>query len=138
MAQSGAGRLVGSFMDPGDVRSTDDVEFKWGIYSAGERREDWFEHEDRTTVLVLVSGRFHIDLDVGSAVLYEQGDYAIWGPGIETPLAGRGRLGRDHHPLAWLNLGDVRPRRSAGQPTKSLGRANVNVRHGFHRRPLRL
>jgi uncharacterized cupin superfamily protein len=76
------GWLVGSFMDPGDVRSTEDVEVKWGIYSAGERREDWFEPEDRTTVLVLVSGRFHIDLDVGSAVLYEQGDYAIWGPGI--------------------------------------------------------
>jgi hypothetical protein len=76
------GWLVGAFMDAGDVRMSTDVEIKWGIHPAGDWRETWFEQEDRTTVLMLVSGRFRIDLSVGSALLYEQGDYATWGPGI--------------------------------------------------------
>jgi hypothetical protein len=76
------GWLVGAFMDLDDVRRTNDVEVKWGTHSAGERREDWFEHEVRTTVLILVSGRFRIDLSVGTALLTETGDYAAWGPGI--------------------------------------------------------
>jgi quercetin dioxygenase-like cupin family protein len=76
------GWLVGPLMDPGSVRTTEAVEIQWGIHSAGERREEWFEPEEHTTVVLLVSGRFHVDLDVGSAVLYEQGDYAMWGPGI--------------------------------------------------------
>ena len=37
--------------------------------------------ETRTTVLLLVSGRFRLDLSVESYIL-EQGDYAMWGPGI--------------------------------------------------------
>jgi hypothetical protein len=76
------GWLVGAFMDAADVRMSKEVEVKWGIHPAGDRREAWFEQEDRTTVLMLVSGRFRIDLPVGTALLYEQGDYAAWGPGI--------------------------------------------------------
>jgi hypothetical protein len=76
------GWVVGAFGEPDDVRGTNDVEIKWGIHSAGDRREAWFEQETRTTVLLLVSGRFRIDLEVGTAVLAEPGDYAIWGPGI--------------------------------------------------------
>jgi hypothetical protein len=76
------GWLIGEFMEPDDVRTSNDVEIKWGVHEAGERREEWFEEETRTTVLLLVSGRFRIDLAVGTAVLAEQGDYAIWGPGI--------------------------------------------------------
>ena len=37
----------------------------------------------RTTLLLLVSGRFRIDLSVGSFVLENEGDYALWGPGID-------------------------------------------------------
>ncbi len=74
--------MVGPFMDADDVRLTEDVEINWSSYPAGERRESWFEEEDRTTIIVLISGRFEIDLSVGTAVLAEQGDYAIWGPGL--------------------------------------------------------
>jgi hypothetical protein len=77
------GWLVGAFMDPDDVRWSEDVEIKWGLHSAGERREDWFEDERRTTVVILVRGRFHLDLSVGTALLSEPGDYAMWGPGIK-------------------------------------------------------
>jgi hypothetical protein len=76
------GWLVGAFMEPGDVRRSTDVEIKWGVHTGGERREAWFEDETRTTIVLLVSGRFRIDLAVGSAILSEQGDYAMWGPGI--------------------------------------------------------
>jgi hypothetical protein len=71
------GWLVGAFMDADDIRMSKDVEIKWGVHPAGDRREAWFDHEDRTTVLMLVSGRFRIDLSVGTAILEEQGDYAI-------------------------------------------------------------
>jgi hypothetical protein len=80
-AERGGG-LVGPFMDADDVRMTNDLEIKWEVHTAGERREAWFEREDRTTILLLVSGRFQIDLSVGTALLAEAGDYATWGPGI--------------------------------------------------------
>ena len=76
------GWLVGPSLDPADVRMTAAVDFKWGVHGAGERREAWFEEERRTTLLVLISGRFHVELPVGNAILSEQGDYAIWGPGM--------------------------------------------------------
>jgi quercetin dioxygenase-like cupin family protein len=38
--------------------------------------------EQRTTLLLLVSGRFRIDLSVGSFILESEGDYALWGPGV--------------------------------------------------------
>lgn len=52
-------------MDDGDVRRTKDVEIKWGVHPAGEQRASWYDHEDRTTILVLISGRFRIDLSIG-------------------------------------------------------------------------
>ena len=54
----------------------------WCSARRGNRRENWFDQEDRTTVLILISGRFRIDLSVGTAILTQQGDYAMWGPGI--------------------------------------------------------
>jgi hypothetical protein len=76
------GWVVGPFIEPGDVRMSNDVEIKWGTHPAGDRRENWFEEETRTTVLLLISGRFRIDLPVGAALLGEPGDYAMWGPGM--------------------------------------------------------
>jgi quercetin dioxygenase-like cupin family protein len=76
------GRLVGAFLDPSDVRTTEAVEITWGVHAAGERREAWFEDESQTTLLVLIHGRFEVELPVGNAVLSENGDYAIWGPGM--------------------------------------------------------
>jgi quercetin dioxygenase-like cupin family protein len=34
-------------------------------------------------MLLLVTGRFRLDLDGGSVTLARQGDYVIWGPGID-------------------------------------------------------
>jgi quercetin dioxygenase-like cupin family protein len=78
------GWLIGHFIDRSDgVRASEAVEIKWGIHPAGEGRDAWQTDEQRTTVLLLVKGRFRLDLSVGSFVLQNEGDYAVWGPGID-------------------------------------------------------
>jgi quercetin dioxygenase-like cupin family protein len=69
-------------MDFGDVRQSGAVEIKWGIHASGEERADWQGDESRTTVLLLVKGRFRVNLSVDRLVLEQEGDYAMWGPGI--------------------------------------------------------
>ncbi len=77
------GWIVGHFMNgDDDVRQSEGVEIKWGIHASGEERADWQADETRTTVLLLVKGRFRVDLSVDSLVLEQEGDYAMWGPGI--------------------------------------------------------
>ncbi len=76
------GWFVGHFMPDGDVRRSGDVEIKWGVHPAGEERTQWQEEETRTTVLLLVEGRWRIELPGASHVLERPGDYAMWGPGV--------------------------------------------------------
>lgn len=77
------GWLLGHFISPTDpVRTTNDLEVKWGIHPAGQRRDNWTDGETRSTLLLLVSGRFRLDLTTASTVLERQGDYVTWGPGI--------------------------------------------------------
>lgn len=80
-AGSHRGWFVGHFMDD-DARRSDDVEIKWGVHAAGEKRADHQVDEHRTTVLLLVRGRFRIDLSAGSHVLEREGDYVVWTAGI--------------------------------------------------------
>ncbi len=78
------GWLLGHFIDPSEgVRSSQDVEVKWGVHPAGEKRAQWTADEQRTTMVLLVSGNFRIDLTEASITLEKQGDYAVWGPGID-------------------------------------------------------
>ncbi len=78
------GWLLGHFMDPAEgVRSTRDVEVKWGVHPAGEQRAGWSTDEHRTTLLLLVQGRFRLELSEGTVTLERQGDYVVWGPGID-------------------------------------------------------
>jgi quercetin dioxygenase-like cupin family protein len=79
------GWLLGHFIDSttGGVRSTQALEVKWGIHPAGDTRPEWTVGDSRTTLLILISGRWRLDLSVGTAMLERQGDYAVWGPGID-------------------------------------------------------
>jgi quercetin dioxygenase-like cupin family protein len=78
------GWILGHFIDSDEgVRSTKDVEVKWGIHPAGEKRTEWTSDDHRTTMVLLVSGNFHVHLTTGQAQLIRQGDYAVWGPGID-------------------------------------------------------
>ncbi|AGL18654.1 hypothetical protein [Actinoplanes sp. N902-109] len=75
------GWLLGHFMPPGNLLHSTDVEVKWGVHPAGERRAAWATRETRTALLVLIRGSFDIELRDRTVLLREPGDYVVWGPG---------------------------------------------------------
>jgi hypothetical protein len=77
------GWLLGHFLPPGDPRHSADVEIKWGRHPKGDRRARWVTGERRTALLVLIRGRFHVELPDRTAVLAEPGDYVLWGQGVD-------------------------------------------------------
>ena len=77
-ASDNKGWLLGHFKAPDDVRHSEDVEIKWGIHPRGDERPEWVAAEQRTAMLLLVSGRFHVELPGRSILLAEQGDYLVF------------------------------------------------------------
>lgn len=77
------GWLLGHFKPPGDPRHSDAVEIKWGVHPAGDERAQWATGETRTALLVLISGRFRVELPGRSVLLSEPGDYVVWGKGVD-------------------------------------------------------
>jgi hypothetical protein len=71
------GWLLGHFMPAGDIRNSADVEIKWGVHPKGEERAQWVTTEERTSLHVLISGRFRIEVPGRSVLLAEHGDYAV-------------------------------------------------------------
>jgi hypothetical protein len=83
-ARDTRGWLLGHFIDPAEgVRSSKDVEVKWGIHPVGDKRAAWTADDQRTTLVLHVQGKFRIDLTETTVTLEKQGDYALWGPGID-------------------------------------------------------
>jgi hypothetical protein len=72
------GWLLGHFMPPGDIRHSSDVEVKWGVHARGDQRAQWVTGEVRTTVIVLVRGRFRLNFREQSVLLAEPGDYVVF------------------------------------------------------------
>jgi quercetin dioxygenase-like cupin family protein len=78
------GWLMGHFLPPdAGLRSTVELEIKWFRHPAGDRRAQVVRSEVRTTCVLLIEGRFHLDLSVADVLLEHPGDYACWGPGID-------------------------------------------------------
>lgn len=77
------GWLLGHFKPPGDPRHSDEVEIKWGVHPPGDERAEWVRGEERTALLVLISGRFRVELPGRSVLLSEPGDYVVWGKGVD-------------------------------------------------------
>jgi quercetin dioxygenase-like cupin family protein len=77
------GWLLGHFKPLDDARHSADVEIKWGVHPPGERRARWTTGEKRTALLVLISGRFRVELPGRDVLLAGQGDYVVWGPGVD-------------------------------------------------------
>lgn len=77
------GWLLGHFKPDGDTRRSTDVEIKWGIHPKGDERAEWVVGEKRTALLILISGRFRVELPGRSVLLAEQGDYVVWGHGVD-------------------------------------------------------
>ncbi|MGP4110084.1 signal peptidase I [Streptomyces sp. 4N509B] len=85
-AEDGAadrGWLLGHFKDVPDLRRDTAVEIKWSVHPPGDERARWVTGERRTTFLVLVSGRFRVELPGRDVLLTRQGDYVVWGPGVD-------------------------------------------------------
>ncbi|MFJ6894438.1 signal peptidase I [Streptomyces hokutonensis] len=78
-----SGWLLGHFKEADDPRHTDVVEVKWGIHPQGDERPEWVRGDERTALLVLVSGRFRVEFPERSVLLEQQGDYVVWGPGVD-------------------------------------------------------
>ena len=77
------GWLLGHFKPEGDPRHSTEVEIKWGRHAPGDRRAKWVRGEHRTALLVLISGCFHMEFPERTVVLAEQGDYVVWGQGVD-------------------------------------------------------
>ncbi|MER7458398.1 signal peptidase I [Micromonospora sp. NPDC126480] len=77
------GWLLGYFKPVGDPRHSGDVEIKWGVHPPGDRRAQWVTGEKRTALLVLISGRFRVELPDRTVVLSRRGDYVVWGHGVD-------------------------------------------------------
>jgi len=77
-AAADRGWLLGHFRPAADPRHSEDVEIKWGIHAPGDRRAQWVTEEKRTAVLILISGRFRVELPGRSVLLARQGDYVLF------------------------------------------------------------
>jgi hypothetical protein len=78
------GWFVGHFIPPEHgLRSTADIEVKWGTHTLGEVRPEWGSNPAATTLSVLVRGCIRIVFGDGREALLDQpGDYALWPPGV--------------------------------------------------------
>jgi hypothetical protein len=82
------GWLLGHFIDPAHgIRHTGDLEVKWGIHPAGQTRPGGrTTGETRTSLLMLISGRWRQEMTIGTFILENPGDYIVWGaPASNTP-----------------------------------------------------
>jgi quercetin dioxygenase-like cupin family protein len=77
-AAADRGWLLGHFKPAHDARHSDEVEIKWAIHPPGDRRAEWVAREQRSALILLVSGRFRVDLPGRSVLLAEQGDYLVY------------------------------------------------------------
>ncbi|QCX74075.1 hypothetical protein C9F11_01860 [Streptomyces sp. YIM 121038] len=77
------GWLLGHFRDASDLRHSEAVEIKWGVHPQSDERAQWVTGEERTALLVLISGRFRVELPGRSVLLSRQGDYVVWGRGVD-------------------------------------------------------
>lgn len=77
------GWLLGHFKGADAPRHSSAVEIKWGVHPCGDERAEWVRGEERTALLVLISGRFRVEFPGRSVLLEQQGDYVVWGHGID-------------------------------------------------------
>ncbi|WP_254710111.1 signal peptidase I [Streptomyces lunaelactis] len=77
------GWLLGHFKGAEGPLHSDAVEIKWGVHPRGDERMQWVRGEERTALLVLISGRFRVELPGRSVLLEQQGDYVVWGRGVD-------------------------------------------------------
>ncbi len=78
------GWFIGAFVSPTTpLKTTNDIEVKWGIHPKGEIRSSKAAAGDAKTISLLIRGKYRITFDHGEEiVLSNEGDYVIWSPNI--------------------------------------------------------
>lgn len=76
------GWWVGHFAS-GAAQRTSDVETKWISHRAGTKHDGWSTNKVATSMAVLISGKHRLEFRGSHVLLENQGDYVIWGPGVE-------------------------------------------------------
>jgi hypothetical protein len=60
---------------------------KWGVHPAGDARTEWSPGNHAGTVLILITGRWQLNLrandQVDAVTLEHPGDYVMWGEGTD-------------------------------------------------------
>jgi hypothetical protein len=77
-AAGSRGWLLGHFRPDGDARHSDDVEVKWAVHPEGDERPQWVAGERRSALILLISGRFRVELPGRTVLLAKQGDYVVF------------------------------------------------------------
>lgn len=78
------GWFVGSFIEEKfGLRHSDDVEIKWGVLKEGDARTEWVTGETRTTIGILITGKFTMEFRDESMTFEKPGDYVMWGSGTD-------------------------------------------------------
>ncbi|HUN33430.1 MAG TPA: signal peptidase I [Trebonia sp.] len=77
-ASESRGWLLGHFKPEQDARRSDEVEVKWAIHPKDDQRPEWVASEKRSAMLLLVSGRFRVELPERTVLLAQQGDYVVF------------------------------------------------------------
>lgn len=65
------------------IRHRSDIELKWSTHKKGEERSEWVTNEIRTTIAVLISGKYEVMFRKKSVSLSNQGDFVMWGKGSD-------------------------------------------------------
>jgi hypothetical protein len=78
------GWLIGNFIgEEHGLRHSEDVELKWGNHEAGTVRAEWVTGETRTSIGILIAGKFAVEFRDKEIVFDKPGDYVMWGPGTD-------------------------------------------------------
>lgn len=78
------GWIVGDFLPAWTgLHKTPDVEIKWTHHEAGAHRADWAPGTQSSTLGILISGNFRCQFRDKTVDLTKQGDYVLWGPGVD-------------------------------------------------------
>lgn len=77
------GWFIGPFMSKESIAFSDKVEVKWVEHKRGELRPDWVRDEKRSSLCILLAGRYAMHFSDCTVILEEQGDYVLWGEGSD-------------------------------------------------------
>ena len=137
------GWILGHFIDPSEgVRSSKDVEIKWGIHPAGDKRPEWTADDQRTTLVLLVRETSGSTSPKPASPWKNKAITPSWGPGIDhsweaitdrSSLPSAGPPRQRNQPGSRAACGPRRPDRAPAPQKSGPGRGPECVPRGLLR-----